>query len=194
MGSACGVVVDAAGAGARTATTCGSGCTGRCTCCRCAIVSLAFGTCRRRSLPIALLGVVSPATPAAFWPRFTLALPGALLVALAAGSEDWSRRWRSLVDVSIGALALAGMVMAAPGFTPEGPPIWALGDATLLQRAESATAIGQARAWLAAREAIGVGESASRTTRASRCLGCCGGRTVAAGWPTCRRRWSTGRD
>ncbi|MFY0530903.1 hypothetical protein [Nannocystis pusilla] len=123
-----------------------------------AIVSLAFGTGRRRSLPIALLGVVSLATPAAFWPRFTLALPGALLVALAAGSEGWSRRGRALVDVSIGALALAGVVMAAPGFTPEGPQIWTLGGATPLQRAESATAIGQARAWLAAREAIGVGE------------------------------------
>lgn len=123
-----------------------------------AIVSLAFGTCRRRSLAIALLGVVSLATPAAFWPRFTLALPGALLVALAAGSEGWPRRGRALVDVSIGALALAGVVMAAPGFTPDGPPIWTLAGATSLQRAEAATAIGQARAWLAARETIGDGE------------------------------------
>ncbi|WP_434415206.1 hypothetical protein [Nannocystis pusilla] len=123
-----------------------------------AIVSLALGTCRRRPLPIALLGVISLATPAAFWPRFTLALPGALLVALAVGSEGWSRRGRALVDVAIGALALAGVVMAAPGFTPEGPPIWALGGATPLQRAEAATAIGQARAWLAARESIGAGE------------------------------------
>ncbi|MCY1006397.1 hypothetical protein OV079_12665 [Nannocystis pusilla] len=60
--------------------------------------------------------------------------------------------------MSIGALALAGVVMAAPGFTPDGPPIWTLAGATSLQRAEAATAIGQARAWLAARETIGDGE------------------------------------
>ncbi|PCC66805.1 hypothetical protein SAMN02745121_00465 [Nannocystis exedens] len=123
-----------------------------------AIVSLAFGTARRARGPVALLAVVSLATPAAFWPRFTLALPGALLVALAAGSEGWPRRARALLDGSIGALALVGVGLAAPGFTPDGPPIWALGRATPLQRAEAATSVGQARAWLDARAQIGEGE------------------------------------
>ncbi|MDC0719743.1 hypothetical protein [Nannocystis bainbridge] len=123
-----------------------------------AIVSLALGTARRVRLPIALLAVVTLATPAAFWPRFTLALPGALLVAVAAGSEGWARPVRAGVDAAIGALALAGIVLAAPGFSPDGPPIWELGRATPLQRAEAATAIGQARGWLEARGRVGTEE------------------------------------
>ncbi|MCY1058279.1 hypothetical protein [Nannocystis sp. SCPEA4] len=123
-----------------------------------AIVSLAFETARRARGPVALLLVVSLATPAAFWPRFTLAVPGALLVALAAGSEGWSARARAIVDASIGALAFAGVVLAAPGFTPDGPPIWRLVGATRIERAEAATSVGQARAWLEARGRVGEGE------------------------------------
>jgi hypothetical protein len=123
-----------------------------------AILSLSFKTGRPARGPIALLALVSLATPAAFWPRFTLAVPGALLVALAAGSEGWSRRARAIVDASIGGLALAGVILAAPGFTPDGPPIWQLGAATPLQRAEAATSVGQARPWLEARARVGEGE------------------------------------
>jgi hypothetical protein len=121
-----------------------------------AVACLSFRTAASARLPAALLVAASLATPAAFWPRFTLALPGALVLALAAGSERWPGR--AAVDGLVGALALAGLVLAAPGFTPDGPPIWRLAGATALQRAEAATAIGQARAWLDARGRVGIGE------------------------------------
>lgn len=124
-----------------------------------AIVGLSIRTGQRARLPTALLLAGSLATPAAFWPRFTLELPGACVVALAIASERWPRRWRGLLDALVGALALAGVLLAAPGFTPDGPPIWRLGSATPLQRAEAATAIGQARPWLEARGRVGPGES-----------------------------------
>lgn len=124
-----------------------------------ALVCLSFRTAHTARLPAVLLLAASLATPAGFWPRFTLAVPAALLLALAAGSEAWPRARRTALDLLVGALALVGVVWAAPGFTPDGPPVWRLAAATPLQRAESATAIGQARAWLDARALVGAGES-----------------------------------
>ncbi len=77
---------------------------------------------RRRALrpirfALLLLVGVSLATPAAFWARYTLAFPLALLVVGALGTAHTRPRVRRATELSVGAFAAVGLVAAAPGLT-----------------------------------------------------------------------------
>jgi hypothetical protein len=74
-------------------------------------------------VPVALLSLASPG---AYWGRYTLALPAALLALAAVSTQGLARPVRATVDAALIALALVSAVRAAPGLTIDGPSIFVI--------------------------------------------------------------------
>jgi hypothetical protein len=85
---------------------------------------------RRRLAPVAgfvvPVALLSLASPGAYWARYTLALPAALLALAAVATQGLARPVRHGVDAALVALALLSAVHAAPGLTLDGPSIFAI--------------------------------------------------------------------
>jgi hypothetical protein len=75
---------------------------------------------------VSLLALVTLATPGAYWARYTLAVPAALLVLAMASSEAVTPRTRSIGDALAVIAAALGLWLSIPGFTDGGPSIPAL--------------------------------------------------------------------
>lgn len=108
--------------------------------------------------PLLVLAVVGLVSPGAYWSRYTIVVASAALVACAALSEIASARWRPLSHVGAAALAAIGLFSAYPGFTFEGPPLFAMLG---LPRDEREAIFGldsHEREWRDARERLGPGE------------------------------------
>jgi hypothetical protein len=75
------------------------------------------------AVPVALLSLASPG---AYWARYTLALPGALLALAAVSTQGLDRSVQRAVDGTLIALGLLSVVSAAPGFTIDGPSVFAI--------------------------------------------------------------------
>lgn len=85
---------------------------------------------RRRLLPIATFVVpvtlLTLASPGAYWARYTLALPAALLALSAVASQGLAKPVQRSVDAVLITLALVSAVRAAPGLTIDGPSIFVI--------------------------------------------------------------------
>jgi hypothetical protein len=86
----------------------------------------------RAAGPMALLAVVTLATPGAYWARYTLAVPAALMVLALVASQGLPDRVRALGDGLASMLAALALALAVPGFSFGGPSLWQLAsmDAT----------------------------------------------------------------
>jgi hypothetical protein len=108
--------------------------------------------------PLALLGLAGLASPGAYWSRYTIVVAVAALVAAIVLAELANARARPLVHMVAASLAAIGLFSAYPGFTFEGPPLFALLG---LPRADREAAFGldsHEGLWRDARERLGAGE------------------------------------
>jgi hypothetical protein len=76
------------------------------------------------ALPVALVCIATLATPGAYWARYTIAVPAALLVLAIAASEALSPRMRFLGDSAASILGALGLLLAVPGYTVDAPSIF----------------------------------------------------------------------
>lgn len=76
------------------------------------------------ALPVVLVSVATLATPGAYWARYTVAVPAALLVLALASSEALSPRMRMLGDSAASILGALGLLLAIPGYTVDAPSIF----------------------------------------------------------------------
>jgi DNA-binding response OmpR family regulator len=103
---------------------------------------------------VALVVLAPLATPGAFWSRYTIATAGALLAVVCAGTQSFSRAWRRRVDAALLVAALGGVVLATPGLTGGGPPLWTLASMDPGTRAAHVSADGAGREWEGARARV----------------------------------------
>lgn len=113
---------------------------------------------RSRAWPFAVIFAATLATPGAFWPRYTLAAPAALLALCAAGSEDWGALRRRSVDGLLAALVLAGLWLSRGGWTDNGPRLWELARMSEHERALRVNIDLHEADWRRARAWIAPGE------------------------------------
>lgn len=118
---------------------------------------------RRRMGPFALfvvpVALLSLASPGAYWARYTLALPGALLALAVVATQGLDATVRRAVDGTLIALALLSAVSAAPGFTIDGPSVFAI---AALPEDEREVAYGidlDERPWRDLRDRVGEGSA-----------------------------------
>jgi hypothetical protein len=109
------------------------------------------------SLPLSVIALSTLATPAAFWPRFTLALPAALLSLAAVLASRLDLRRARLADGVLGLGAVLSVALAWPGLTADGPRLQALVRDP--SRAHQVSADGQRAQWSAALGAIPAGRT-----------------------------------
>jgi hypothetical protein len=81
---------------------------------------------RRVAVPVALIAVTTLASPGAYWARYTLGLPSALLVLALAASEALPSRWRTAGDTIAALCAAVGLALSYPGYTVDGPGLFTL--------------------------------------------------------------------
>lgn len=109
--------------------------------------------------PTALLVMTTLASPGAYWARYTLAVPGALLALAIATIDALAARWRAISTwwgIALGALGLA---LSWRGWTPGGPSLFELARATHEQRIAAFALDAQEPDWERARARIGPGEA-----------------------------------
>lgn len=92
---------------------------------------------RAIALPVALLSLVTLASPGAFAARYTFALPAALLAFAMVASQVLPQRMRAVGDLVAAALTAVGLVLALPGYSLDGPSLFTL--ASMDERAREHT-------------------------------------------------------
>ncbi len=126
------------------------------------LLPLALLTLRRadrRSAPALLLAVVSVASPAAHWMRYSLALPAAFLLHVAATTERLSPRRRAAADLALAALGALGVWQASRGFTDGGPSLARLLAMTPYERLTAVTVDDREDLWRDVRPLVRPGEA-----------------------------------
>jgi hypothetical protein len=125
-------------------------------------VALARSGTHRQRLPgllaAGLCGLGTLAAPAAYWARYTLAWPGALLVGFSVLLELLPRARRPAI-LLLAALSAGAVVSALPGFTASGPSLWALSSMSEAERMAAVAVDEQELDWAAARESVPPGGS-----------------------------------
>ncbi|MBN8612965.1 MAG: hypothetical protein J0L92_20405 [Deltaproteobacteria bacterium] len=114
---------------------------------------------RPATIPAALTIVATLATPGAFWSRYTLAVPGALIALAIAASERLSSRARAAIGTSAIALTLAGLALSFGGLTDGGPTLLSLMERPPDERVTAYAIDAQEPLWRAARMRIGDDEA-----------------------------------
>jgi len=115
----------------------------------------------RRAAAVLLVGIVATmATPGAFWARYCLAVPALLLVLFGVVSHQWPLRWQKFSYLTLGAMALAGLVQQAyPGFTNYGPSLLSLVPASPLDRMRAVSLDDIEDRWHALRWSLAPGDT-----------------------------------
>jgi len=113
----------------------------------------------KAALPVGLVVFATLATPGAYWARYTLAVPGALLALALVTIDEWrpSARWAATGVFALA--AVTGMAISERGLASEGGH---LHEVAFLDRDERLTRVGldeQELEWDRAREAVGPGEA-----------------------------------
>jgi hypothetical protein len=112
----------------------------------------------RLAAPV-LLALLSLATPAAHWTRYTMAFPAALLAVAAIGMDAWPARVRAIAELALGVLAIVGVARALPGFTGGGPSLAAVLAMDAPERARAVGVDGHEELWIDARARAADGEA-----------------------------------
>ncbi len=111
------------------------------------------------SLGIGLVIVATLATPGAYWARYTLAVPAALLALALAAIDRLPQPRRAAAMGALSLLALTGVALSEAGLASEGGHLF---DVAFLDRDARLTRVGldeQELEWDRAREAVGPGEA-----------------------------------
>lgn len=132
------------------------------------VLALAVGAMRSEALRARLHAIALPvgltvgatlASPGAFWSRYTIAVPGALLVLAAAGAAELSPRTRQLAQWLAVGLAITGIWLARGGFTDGGVSLPALAALAPEERVAAHAVDDQEAAWRSARMQVGPEEA-----------------------------------
>jgi len=99
------------------------------------------------------------ASPYAYWARYTLALPGALLCVAIVATQSIAPEVRRVLDAMFVLLAVISSAHAMPGFTYDGPPIFEIIQMPPDAREVAFGVDGDERPWRDARALIGPGEA-----------------------------------
>lgn len=78
------------------------------------------------AFPVVLLSIATLASPGAYWARYTFAVPAGLVVVALAATELLPAQARRIGDGITTLAALVGLVLAYPGYTAGGPPLFSL--------------------------------------------------------------------
>lgn len=105
------------------------------------------------------LCVASLATPFAYWPRYTMVLPGALLAVSVVATQSMPAEVRRVLDAMLVLLATIAAAHAAPGFTYDGPPLHEVVQMPTDEREVAFGIDGDERPWRDARARIEPGEA-----------------------------------
>jgi hypothetical protein len=128
-----------------------------------AIAAVISAPARRTVRPVALAVsaavIATLASPGAYWARYTLAIPGALLALGIALSAAMPRRWRIASEVYAIVLAIAGIAVSWRGLTDVAPSLFELAGRSQEERMDALALDAQERAWHRARERVGPGEA-----------------------------------
>jgi hypothetical protein len=116
-------------------------------------------TLRRVALPVVLILLASLASPGAFWARYTIAIPGALLALAIAFTGTLSPRLRLGSEVIGISLALLGIALSWRGFSDGGPSLWEIAQMPEEARISAYALDEQEDDWHMARERVGPGEA-----------------------------------
>jgi phosphatidylserine/phosphatidylglycerophosphate/cardiolipin synthase-like enzyme len=110
-------------------------------------------------LPIGLVVAATLATPAAYWSRYTLAVPGALLALVLAGLRELRPRAQAAVAIAAIGLATTGFALSWRGLAEGGPSLLELLALSPQERVTAYAIDGQEADWRAARLRIREGEA-----------------------------------
>lgn len=116
-------------------------------------------TLRAVGLPVLLVVSATLASPGAFWARYTIAIPGALLALAIAITFVLPPRWRTASELGAIALAALGLVLSWRGFTEGGPSLLEIARMPPEARISAYALDGQEDDWQRARDRIGRGEA-----------------------------------
>jgi hypothetical protein len=111
------------------------------------------------ALPVVLICVATLASPGAYWARYTIALPAALLVLAVASSEALSARMRFIGDSVASILGALGLVLAIPGYTVDAPSMFTFVSMSAEEREASFGVTFDEGDFQRARALVGRGES-----------------------------------
>jgi hypothetical protein len=114
---------------------------------------------RAVGLPVLLVVVATLASPGAFWARYTVAIPGALLALGIAITGALPVRWRTAGELGAIALAALGLVVSWRGFTEGGPSLVEIAAMTPEARVSAYALDAQEGDWQRARDLVGPGEA-----------------------------------
>ena len=124
-----------------------------------ALVGLARRRTRAGWAPLLIASLAALATPAAFWTRYTLALPAAALAFVVASTEAWPPIAKRVLAIVLAVLGAIGLKLAIPGFTDGGPSLMAVQRMSDTDRASVASIDLGARNWQRALGTLRSGES-----------------------------------
>ncbi len=110
-------------------------------------------------LPVSLIVAATLASPGAFWSRYTIAVPGALLALVAIASLELSPRLRGALELSLAALALVGLGLSWRGLTDGGPSLFELLALPPEARVTAYAMDAEEADWRAARALVGPDEA-----------------------------------
>ncbi len=111
------------------------------------------------ALPIGLVVIATLATPAAYWSRYTLAVPGALLALVIVAVRELGPRARSAVALVAMGLALTGTALSWRGLSEGGPSLVEILALPPEERVTAYAIDAQEAQWRAARMRVGDGEA-----------------------------------
>jgi hypothetical protein len=112
------------------------------------------------AIGVGLLAAATLATPGAYWARYTLAVPSALLVLALASSEAVTPRVRAIGDALAVIAASVGLLLAVPGYTVGGPSLAAMMTMSPDEREHAYGADSYEGRFADVRALVGRGESA----------------------------------
>ncbi|AKF04681.1 hypothetical protein [Sandaracinus amylolyticus] len=115
---------------------------------------------RSVGVPALLLAMATLISPGAFWARYTLAIPGAMLALAIAVAHVLPRRWGRVAEGAAVALALLGIALSWRGFTEDtAPSLFALMSRPAEERHAAQAVDAQERDWQQARALVRPGEA-----------------------------------
>jgi LmbE family N-acetylglucosaminyl deacetylase len=116
---------------------------------------------RRAIGPVALAALAGVASPAAFWPRYTFAVPAAALVMVIVATEGESKWQQRALATVVTALAAWGIVIGVNGFTDAGPSLLAMTRMSHEQRVAEVSVDGDGLRWHRALATLHRGDAAA---------------------------------
>lgn len=118
------------------------------------------GVARAIGVPVLLVIGATLLSPGAFWARYTVAIPGALLALAIAVAHALPSRWTRIALGALVALALGGVALSWRGFTePSAPSLFDLIAMPELERSAAQAVDAEEREWQRARALVRPGEA-----------------------------------